>query len=122
MKRRTAIVNRFEVGQEVLLTGKYHKNPKPVTVSRVGRKNAYVTIFGRETAFDRETGWEIRYANSIGESDRLMTEEMIREEDLRKAVAKRLADLGVGPVGYGGWKLSTGVLERLVAVLEEEGS
>jgi hypothetical protein len=122
MKRRTAIVSRFEVGQAVFLVEENRRGPRPCTVTRVGRKNAYVTIYGREKAFDKETGWEIMYATSVGHADRIMTEEMVREEDLRKAVAKRLADLGVGPVGYGGWKLSTGVLERLVAVLEEEGS
>lgn len=48
-----------------------------------------------------------------------MTDEMIREEDLRKALAKRLDEFGLRPVGYGGFKLSTEALEAVVRVLDE---
>lgn len=110
----------FQVGDKVWYRGPYDRDDRRTTVTRVGRKNAYVKIGWKETAFDKGTGWEIQYANSVGSGGRIMTDATIQEEELRKALAKRLADHGVTSTGYGGFKLSTALLERLVAVLDEE--
>jgi predicted metalloprotease with PDZ domain len=107
---------RFEVGQKVLIVGVNRRGPEEATVIKVGRK--LVTVHGkymRDEVYRMSDGAK----NDAYRHDRIITVEEFEEQQIRKALAKRLAEFGLGPVGYGGFKLPTGVLERLVAVLEE---
>jgi hypothetical protein len=114
------VTARFEVGQTVLLFSGLHagrskpQTPKPVTITRVGRKNAYITQYGRDVPFNMETGQEVRGQNVPGLGDWIRTEEEAGQEARREAAVRKLRAYGLGVSSTTDLPLTK--LEALVAV------
>lgn len=109
-------MSNFKVGDEVYLTSQSRKEPLLVTITRVGRKWAYVEAYSREYAFDKVTG---RENCTIGYPDRIQTVEMMVEAQRRGAAIAELKACGFVPDGYGDFSQSTDILEAIVEILEQ---
>ncbi len=105
----------WKVGDQVVL--QEQRSPdRTVPVVRVGRKYVYIEQYGRERGFDKETG---RQADRVyGYAAKIVTPEIIAEEQRRTNVVAALKNHKITYDGYGGFTQSTDVLEKLLDVLE----
>lgn len=95
------VVSDWAAGQEVILrTPPLRHNGTPtdekVTISRVARKYAYVVRYGREVAYDIETGRERIHRDALGGgayAGQLFTPEGLAEHDRREAAVKRVQEV-----------------------------
>ncbi len=107
---------KFKVGDTVILSIR-HQSELETTITRVGRKYAYIEQYGRERAFDLWSGYEAN--NKYGTPGRIRTPGMVAEEARRKAVIDAIRGHGITYDRYIGFKQSTDVLEQILRVLEE---
>ena len=107
----------FEVGQTVYYYDSSRRTPGPpeeVPVTRVGRKYVYVKRYGREAQFTLQ-GIEV---TQYGAHDRIMTAEMVAEEDRRKVAVERLKAHDITHTGYRGFTHPTDTLEKVADLLD----
>lgn len=106
---------RFKVGDPVTVSeGRYRGNYE-ATITRIGRKYAYIERWGREIGFDLFTGYEAN--NKYGAPSRIRTAEMVAEDERRYNVTLALKEHGIT---YERWiSQSTDVLEKILRVIEE---
>ena len=107
----------FRAGQTVILCTPRHRreaDEREVVIERVGRKYAYITIYGGEAAFDLATGVEKADAYL---ARRIYTPEGLAERKRRDAAQGTLR----GITRDYGWErsLSTDQTERINAILAE---
>lgn len=105
---------KFSVGDTVILTGVNMREPKEVVISRVGRTNVYVKMYGREYSFDIQYGGE----KGAYSHNRIRMVQEWQDDQERAAVIKELReDYGMS-FDYGkGNSISTYTLKRLIVVL-----
>lgn len=90
----------MRVGDRVLLLPSSNdrlRDPREVTISKVGRKYVYAEVHGRPVAFEADTGWE--KTEYPGSAHRVVTPEQHAEDGRREAANRRLAPL----VRFDGW-------------------
>jgi hypothetical protein len=112
-------MSELEVGQEVIIDGVNLRQPVRARIVKLGR--VLVTLQP-----ENRTGWpdvyriEERVRNDAYQHSYFMTIAEFEEREARKALAKRLGSHGLILRGRTSQRLPTGVLERLVAILEDE--
>jgi hypothetical protein len=108
-------MTRFRAGQEFILRSVRPQNvsDNPVTITRIGRKYAYVLIRGREVAFGIEDGIESSESNY---RSRIGTLEEFQANDARAAAIQRVAELTRRPSWGRG--VSTETLTRIADIIE----
>ncbi len=113
---------KFVEGQTVILREAYgRREPREVTVSKVGRTLVYVQVSSwREEAFYIKDGSERRSPNAGGFGDHLYTLEEWADREKRDELTKCLLVHNIGPKGYGHFNQSTATLEKIVAILDKE--
>ncbi|WP_260973555.1 beta barrel domain-containing protein [Mycolicibacterium llatzerense] len=110
-------MSEWKVGDEVVL--REQRSPdRTVPIVRIGRKYVYTEQYGRERAFDKETGYQA--GRVYGYAARIVTPEILAEEQRRTDVVAALKNHKITYDGYGGFMQSTDVLEKLLKVLEGE--
>jgi hypothetical protein len=106
----------FTEGQQVVVLDRGHRTE--TTIDKVGRKYAHVTVYGRPYTFDATSG--VQAGNTYGSPMRITTPELQAAQDERSAAVTRLRELGIVPEGFGGFKVSTATLHKLIDVLRED--
>jgi hypothetical protein len=87
----------FPLGTEVIVTnGNYPKQRRTATISKVGRTNVYIEIYGRMTGFRKDTGVEVRGNNVGGLPFVIRTQEMFDADERRAGLYKQARMLGFG--------------------------
>lgn len=111
-------MKQFHKGQTVILESRNYsgKTSEEKTITRVGRKWAYIEVFGREVAFDAETGCE---NSQYGYPSYIYTPEMKAEKDRRLAASDALHKAGVRFDFGRERKISTDTLEAILAAIPE---
>lgn len=112
-------MTNFHVGQTVILERRSYRGPskcEETTITRVGRKYAYIEFWGREYQFNLETGVE---AGDRGLPDRIYTPEMKAAQDRRHAAQEALRNVGVRFDHGIERHLSTETLEAIRAAIPE---
>lgn len=107
----------WKVGDEVILQ-EHHSPNRTVPIVRIGRKYVYVQHYGRERGFDKETGHQADHV--YGYPTRIVTPEILAEEERRSRAVSALKKHKITYDGYGGFAQSTDILEKLLEVLEGE--
>jgi hypothetical protein len=105
---------QFQAGQTVILLAD-RQPPREVVVEKVGRKLAYVNQYGRSVGYNAETGYQ--GGSYTGVANRIVTHEARAAEAARADLIKELNSLGVEPVGFGGFKVSTETLTQVRDIL-----
>lgn len=110
----------FAVGDPLLVTFDYGKRePQEHRVAKVGRKNAYIEIYGRLVPFDMATGYEVRRADAGGTGFIAYTPAQWVERATRAALVERLRDTHrIGRHGGGAPNQDTDTLQALADVLD----
>jgi hypothetical protein len=109
----------FTAGQVVVLVPSENQRgstPTEVTISRVGRKYAYVEQYRREIPFDIETGNE--RTDYPGSAQSIRTPERHARIVRQQAATERLRELDVIPNRSSRFIHSVEKLEAMVALLE----
>ena len=106
----------FHLGQAVLFFEGRRRESRQVEISRVGRTNVGVQMYGRERVFNARTGLDARHR--IGDPDRIATPEMLAEEKRHADLVEQLRRLGI--ITYGGFRdWSAGTLGEVYRLLDE---
>ena len=111
---------RFKVGDTVIVRASYNeslygKKFWEDTVAKVGRKYVYLHGDGRRT-YDAETGTEkTKYS---GSARKIWPPEAWQQKNRRGEVVEAIKSHGIRPDGYGDFKQSTDVLEKILKALE----
>ncbi|AIT13119.1 hypothetical protein SEA_SHROOMBOI_79 [Mycobacterium phage ShroomBoi] len=114
-------MSKFKVGDTVIVEASYNESRYGEKtwedkVAKVGRKYLYLHGDGR-TAFDVETG--VQKTEYSGSARKVWAPEDWHAAQHRKVVAQAILDHGIRPDGFGDFKQSTTVLERVLDVLEK---
>ncbi|AWH14475.1 hypothetical protein HWB60_gp080 [Mycobacterium phage TChen] len=114
-------MSKFKVGDTVIVEASYNESrygekTREDKVAKVGRKYLYLHGDGR-TAFDVETG--VQKTEYSGSARKVWAPEDWHAAQHRKVVAQAILDHGIRPDGFGDFKQSTTVLERVLDVLEK---
>lgn len=109
----------LEVGDTVLYYSQMQRNSGPVEkkISRVGTKNVYIEVNGREAGFNKQTGIETR--SYTGVADIIRTPEQRDYYDERRELILSLKENGLERDGYGDWNLTNDQLKRILSIAEE---
>lgn len=111
----------FVEGQEVLLVEYPMSRPDqtmPARVVRVGRTSVYIERYGREVAFNIARGTQ--NGVRVGEPARIYTQAQWDDRAEHARLTKALADLGIAPANYGGFRFTTATLRRLIEIAEAD--
>jgi hypothetical protein len=111
---------RFKVGDTVIVQASYNeslygKKSWADKIAKVGRKYVYLHGDGRRT-YNAETGAE--KTEYSGSARTIWTPEAWQERKRRGDVVAAIKSRGIRPDGYGDFKQSTDVLEKILEVLE----
>lgn len=115
-------MSKFKVGDTVIVEASYNESrwggrkSWEDKVARVGRKYLYLHGDGRK-AFDVETG--VQKTEYSGSARTVWDPADWHASQHRKVVAQAIRDHGLRPDGFGDFKQSTSVLERVLDVLEK---
>ncbi len=92
------------------------KEPQRFLVTRVGRTLVYIAVPWGEESYRIDTGRRNdRYGHSW-----IVTEQEEADAQRLSAALARLRDFGLEPVRYNRTDLPTGLLERVIALIESE--
>lgn len=107
-----------KVGDELLLIERYNgprREPKVVTVAKVGTKLIHIELYGGTHTYRIDTGARNdNYGHTY-----LLTREEYEEDQARAGLEKDLRSAGVD-FRFGTQKFSTAKLRALLAVMEDE--
>lgn len=112
---------RFKVGDTVIVQASYNESrySREKTwedaIAKVGRKYVYLHGDGRR-AYDAETGTE--KTEYSGSARKIWPPEAWQQKNRRAEVVGAIKSHGIRPDGYGGFKQSTDVLEKILKALE----
>ncbi|ART69097.1 hypothetical protein BTO20_11335 [Mycobacterium dioxanotrophicus] len=112
----------FKVGDTVIVEASYNESRYGKkfwedTVAKVGRRYVYLHGDGR-TAYNAQTG--VQKTKYPGSARKIWTPEAWQQKERRGEVVGAIKSHGIRPDGYGDFKQSTDVLQRILEVLEEK--